>query len=135
MKIIAETKRRITHFGLFINIKWMHGDADAYTKTVEQFDNEADLINACTMLKELAVLHRNHHNAMCDVTAQRDVDCPPINQFLDKWSEEDSLYDAFECVGIESESDATNCECSAVVEDWHAVRVTEEGTFDLSFGE
>ena len=106
MKIIAETKRRITHFGLFINIKWMHGDADAYTKTVEQFDNEADLINACTMLKE-----------------------------LDKWSEEDSLYDAFECVGIEPESDATNCECSAVVEDWHAVRVTEEGTFDLSFGE
>jgi hypothetical protein len=69
---------------------------------------------------------------MCDLTSGCTSGVAEIVEFINTWSKVGSLDDAFNGVGISPQYDTKYEGSLAVVDDWYAVRMTEDEIYDLS---
>ena len=110
---------------LFLNIKWMHGDADVYTFTQHEYETEKALKAAITAVQNILQYQNDFWNDMCDVY---DCECSSGKAVkILKALEVDSISEYFKKFGIQSESDSTCEDRWAMLQSFTAEEYDSEG--------
>lgn len=126
-----------------VTIEWMHGDADGYSKTSQDYGTEAEMLKVIEILTEFRLLERNYWNIFCNLaqgnnkTAERK---PAIKEFFDKhittpYNDRQycSLYDNFfDEIGFGPETDMTYEGSSARVDDVTIVQIENNTEFEIT---
>ena len=101
---------------LFLNIEWMHGDADAYTVSQHEYKTEDKLKAAMTAVQTLLQYQNDFWNDMCDVYSSsseymKNCGSPYYGKAISILEELgcDDIGEYFEKFGIMCERDST-CE-------------------------
>jgi len=125
-----------------VTIEWMHGDADGYSKTSQDYGTEAEMLSAVTALTEFKNLENTYWNAFCDLSGGSDKiadKIPAIKEFFEKYIKTPKdeqqycgLYDNFfDEIGFEAASDMTYTDASARVDSFKITQIESNTEFEI----
>lgn len=107
MLCLTEKKMPIQREGWAITIRFMHGDADAYTQEILKFKYQESVLTTVNFLATILKEQEQYHNAFCDLYAEREVyQNPELTKQLLKGK--DSLYELFEEYGVSLPTDTVH---------------------------
>lgn len=142
MKITKRTLIDKQDDQFIITVKWMHGDADGYSETVNSFPNEAAFLKAWSVLTELDRLQNKFHNLFCDIrqgcNRKKALANPEVKELYDKFfkSEDEVQYcdftcDIYDAIGIEHENDVKYEDSTAALREFHGTEIKNGLIYNL----